>query len=257
MSNSASHLLGKVVIVSGAGSGIGEAAAIAFAHAGAKVVLVGRSLDPLRSTEQRIAEAGGHTLVVTADMSVERDVERLVSTTLDKFGRLDCAFNNAGIQGPQKPIVEMTEKDFDAVIATNLKGVWLAMKHELRVMTKAGAGGAIVNTSSFLSTAASTGSSAYSASKAGVDALIRSVALEVGPLGIRVNNINPGVIDTPMLRAHGDEIRGPLGERAALKRLGTPEDIANAAVWLCTDGASFITGQSILVDGGFTIPGPR
>ena len=118
-------------------------------------------------------------------------------------------------------------------------------------------GGAIVNTSSFLSTAATVGTSGYSASKAGLDAMIRAIALEAGPHGIRVNNINPGVIDTPMLRAHGDAVIPPLAARAALGRVGTPEDIADVAVWLCTEEARFVTGQSLLVDGGFTIPGPR
>lgn len=256
MSDIQRKLEDKVVLVSGAGSGIGEASALAFARAGAKLVLTGRRNEPLEATASRIGEIGD-TLVVPADMSVAADVQHVISATLDRFGRLDCAFNNAGIQGPMLPIVDMPEEDFDAVVATNLKGVWLATKYAVRAMMQAGAGGAIVNTSSFLSSAATAGSAAYSASKAGLDAMIRAVALEVGPSGIRINNINPGVIDTPMLRAHGDAIRGPLADRAALKRLGRPEDIGDVAVWLCSDDARFITGQSILVDGGFTIPGPR
>ena len=256
MSNITSKLEGKVALVSGAGSGIGEASALAFARAGAKVVLTGRRMEPLEATARRIVEIG-EALVVPADMSVSADVERAFGTTLDRFGSLDCVFNNAGIQGPMLPIVDMPEVDFDAVIATNLKGVWLATKHACRIMMRTGAGGAIVNTSSFLSSAATVGSAVYSASKAGLDAMIRAIALEVGPAGIRINNINPGVIDTPMLRAHGDAIRAPLADRAALKRLGTPEEIAGVAVWLCSDDARFVTGQSILVDGGFTIPGPR
>lgn len=151
----------------------------------------------------------------------------------------------------------MEEAAFNELIAINLKGPWLMTRAVLRAMVPAGRGGAIVNTSSFLSLAATVGTSGYSASKAGLDAMIRAVALEAGPYGIRVNNINPGVIDTPMLRAHGDNIIPPLAARAALGRVGTPEDIADVAVWLCTQEARFVTGQSLLVDGGFTIPGPR
>jgi NAD(P)-dependent dehydrogenase (short-subunit alcohol dehydrogenase family) len=151
----------------------------------------------------------------------------------------------------------MEEASFDELIAINLKGPWLMTRAAFRVMIPAKRGGAIVNTSSFLSTAATIGTSAYSASKAGLDAMIRALALEAGPHGIRINNVNPGVIDTPMLRAHGDSIIPPLAARAALGRIGTPEDIADTVVWLCSDEARFITGQSLLVDGGFTIPGPR
>ncbi len=251
------RLSGKVTLVTGAGTGIGEAASQAFAREGAHVVLVGRREAPLHATADRIRAAGGQALVVSADVSRAEAVETAVARTLEHFGRLDHVFNNAGIQGDGGPIVDMAEESFDELVAINLKGPWLMTRAALRVMLKAGAGGAIVNTSSFLSTAATVGSSGYSASKAGLDAMVRAIALEVGPQGIRVNNINPGVIDTPMLRAHGDAIIPPLAARAALGRIGTPADIADVAVWLCTDEARFITGQSILVDGGFTIPGPR
>lgn len=196
-------------------------------------------------------------MVAAGDVSQAEDAGRIIGATMKHFGGLDCLFNNAGIQGKGGPIVDMDEAAFDELIAINLKGPWLMMRAALRVMLAAGRGGAIVNTSSFLSTAATVGTSGYSASKAGLDAMIRAIALEAGPHGIRVNNVNPGVIDTPMLRAHGDEIVPPLAARAALGRVGTPEDIADVAVWLCTEEARFITGQSLLVDGGFTIPGPR
>lgn len=258
MNNSGqSRLEGKVAIVTGAGSGIGEAAARAFAREGAKVVLVGRRAAPLRANADAIAAAGGDVLVAAADVSRADEVEAVVRTTTDRFGRLDCVFNNAGIQGRGGPIVDMEEASFDELIAVNLKGPWLMTRAALRVMIPQGDGGAIVNTSSFLATAATVGTSGYSASKAGLDAMIRAVALEAGTHGIRVNNVSPGVIDTPMLRAHGDAILPPLAARAALGRVGTPEDIADVAVWLCTDAARFVTGQSLLVDGGFTIPGPR
>ena len=251
------RLEGQVVVVTGAGTGIGEAAARAFASNGARVVLVGRREQPLQANAEAVRAEGGEAMVVTGDVSQADDAERIIGATVERFGRLDCLFNNAGIQGRGGPIVDMEEAAFDELIAINLKGPWLMTRAALRVMVAAGRGGAIVNTSSFLSTAATVGTSAYSASKAGLDAMIRAVALEAGPHGIRVNNINPGVIDTPMLRAHGDEIIPPLAARAALGRVGTPEDIADVAVWLCTEEARFITGQSLLVDGGFTIPGPR
>ena len=251
------RLEGQVVVVTGAGTGIGEAAARAFASNGARVVLVGRREQPLQANAEAVRAEGGEAMVVTGDVSQADDAERIIGATVERFGRLDCLFNNAGIQGRGGPIVDMEEAAFDELIAINLKGPWLMTRAALRVMVAAGRGGAIVNTSSFLSTAATVGTSAYSASKAGLDAMIRAVALEAGPHGVRVNNINPGVIDTPMLRAHGDEIIPPLAARAALGRVGTPEDIADVAVWLCTEEARFITGQSLLVDGGFTIPGPR
>ena len=255
--NSGRRLEGQVAIVTGAGTGIGEAAARAFAREGARVALIGRREEPLQANAAAIREAGSEALVIAGDVSLAGDAEQIVATTVEHFGRLDCLFNNAGIQGRGGPIVDMDEAAFDELIAINLKGPWLMTRAALRAMVPAGHGGAIVNTSSFLSTAATVGTSGYSASKAGLDAMIRAIALEAGPHGIRVNNINPGVIDTPMLRAHGDDIIPPLAARAALGRVGTPEDIADVAVWLCTEEARFVTGQSLLVDGGFTIPGPR
>ena len=255
--NNGRRLEGQVAIVTGAGTGIGEAAARAFAREGARVVLIGRREEPLQANAAAIREAGGETLVIAGDVSRADNAERIVATTCERFGRLDCLFNNAGIQGKGGPIVDMDEAAFDELIAINLKGPWLMTRAALRAMLPAGQRGAIVNTSSFLSTAATVGTSGYSASKAGLDAMIRAIALEAGPHGIRINNINPGVIDTPMLRAHGDDIIPPLAARAALGRVGTPEDIADVAVWLCTEEARFVTGQSLLVDGGFTIPGPR
>lgn len=251
------RLTGKVVIITGAGSGIGEAAAKAFAREGARVVLVGRSEKPLEGTAQAIRNVGGEALAVAADVSDAEEVAAVIERTAEAYKQLDILFNNAGVMGSFAPIIDMTEGSFDEVIAINLKGPWLMTRAALRVMIDAKRPGAILNTSSFLSTAATVGTSAYSASKAGLDAMIRAIALEAGPHGIRINNINPGVIDTPMLRAHGEEGIPALAARAALGRVGTPGDIAATAVWLCTDEARFITGQSILVDGGFNIPGPR
>ncbi len=254
------RLEGRTTIITGAGTGIGAAVAQAFAREGSAVVLVGRREDVLEHAAEAIRADGGTVLVVQGDVSQADDAERIVAATIERFGRLDCLVNNAGIQGDGGPIVDMADAAFDEIIAINLRGPWLMTKYALRAMLADGdgsAGRAIVNISSFLSTAATVGTSAYSASKAGLDAMIRAVALEIGSAGIRINNINPGVIDTPMFQKHGDEIRAPLAARAALGRLGTPEDIADVALWLCSEEARFITGQSMLVDGGFTIPGPR
>lgn len=255
--HSTQPLRDKVAIVTGAGSGIGEAAAAAFARAGARLVLVGRREAPLAAVATRIVQAGGEALVVAADVSLPEDADMVMTRAMERYGRIDILYNNAGILGAGGPTVDMDVDSFDEIIAINLKGPWLMTRAALRRMIDAGRPAAIVNTSSFLSTAATAGTSAYSASKAGLDAMIRAIALEVGGHGVRINNINPGVIDTPMLREHGDDIIPPLAARAALGRIGTPDDIADVAVWLCTDEARFITGQSILVDGGFNIPGPR
>lgn len=253
----ARRLEGKVALITGAGSGIGQAAALAFAHHGAAVVLAGRRETELQAVADQITGSGGWALALPTDVSDEAAIRALVQQTVDQFGHLDAAFNNAGITGPFQPITQLTAADFDTVMATNLRGVWLLIKYELEAMQRQGTGGSIVNTSSFLSQAASAGTSVYSASKAGLDAMIRAVALEVGPAGIRINNVNPGAIQTPMMEGTPPEIQTALARHAALGRLGTPEDVGDVASWLCSDEARFITGQSLLVDGGFTIAGLR
>ena len=250
------RLADRVALVTGAGTGIGRAAALAFAREGAAVVLAGRREAELHAVVREIAATDGQAAAIPTDVSDEAAVAALVRGALARFGRLDVAFNNAGMTA-YKPIEHLTAAEFDAVMATNVRGVWLLVKHEVEAMRASGRGGAIVNTSSIAATGGTAGLSAYAASKGALDAMIRAVALEVGPQGIRINNVSPGVIRTPMTAGLPDEALAPIGAHAALKRIGEPDDVGDVAVWLCTPEARFITGQSILVDGGFNIAGAR
>jgi NAD(P)-dependent dehydrogenase (short-subunit alcohol dehydrogenase family) len=249
------RLAEQVVLVTGAGSGIGAAAALGFAAEGAQLVLTGRRERELSAVAERIERAGGKALVRSADVTNAEAVQALVRGIAERFGRLDAAFNNAGTTA-YAPIEALTVDDFDRVMATNVRGVWLLMKHEIEVMRARGSG-VIVNTSSIAATGGTVGLSAYAASKGALDAMIRATALEVGAQGIRINNVSPGVVRTPMTAQLPEQALQHIAAHAALKRIGEPEDIASVAVWLCTDEARYITGQSILVDGGFNIAGAR
>ncbi len=253
------ELQGKVALVTGAGSGMGRAAALACARDGARaVVLAGRRPAELEETAVAVRARGAEALVVPTDVSRDADVRRLVEGAVARFGRLDAAFNNAGVEGAFAPIKELSDAQFDETMAINLKGVWLSCKHEMEAMARLGNGGAIVNTSSWLAHGAFPGSSIYSASKAALDGMVRALAQEGAADGIRVNNVNPGIIDTPMFRRFADdETARPFVDHTPAGRLGTPEDVADAVAWLLSDAARFVTGQSILVDGGYAIPGHR
>ena len=249
-------LSGKVAIVTGAGTGIGRAAALAYAHKGASVVLAGRREAELRATADQITGNGGKAAVIPTDVTDETAIARLVAGAVERFGRVDIAFNNAGIPS-YKPIEQTSLEEFDRVMATNVRGVWLLLKNEIAVMRAAGNGGAIVNTSSVAATGGMAGLSAYAPSKAAIDSMTRVLALETGSDAIRINSVSPGVIKTPIIEFLPEAALSALAAHAALKRLGEPADIADVAVWLSTDEARFITGQSILVDGGFNIAGMR
>ena len=248
----------KVVLVTGATSGIGRDTAIAFAKAGASVALVGRRASEGTAAVETIQSTGGKAIFLQADLATgERVIADVITRTVAAFGRLDVAFNNAGTQGRPGPITEATESDWDVILDLNLKGVWLACKHEFLQFQRQGGGGVIVNTSSFLAQSAVAGSSIYSASKGGLDAMTRDLALEGGPHNIRVNNVNPGAIATEMFRRTLDpesDAAQPLKNAIPLQnRLGTGDDIAGAVLWLCSEASSYVTGQTIVVDGGLTI----
>ncbi|PCE23317.1 oxidoreductase [Paraburkholderia acidicola] len=248
----------RVALVTGGGTGIGRAAALAYAAEGAQVVVAGRRSEEIDETVRLIRTNGGTGCAVPTDVAVAQQVRDMVDMTIERYGRLDVAFNNAGIEGSFAPITELTEEDFDEVIAINLKGAWLSIKYEIAAMLNLGNGGSIVNTSSFLAKGASPGSTAYSASKGGLDALIRAVAIEYGPHNIRINNINPGAIRTPMFeRLGGDEHVDLIESYTPLRRIGEPADAGDVAVWLSTDEARFVTGQTLMVDGGVSIPHVR
>jgi len=243
---------GKVALVTGAGSGIGRASAQKFAQEGAKVIVADIVEEGGNETVRLIREAGGEATFVKTDVSQAKEVEALVSRTVEIYGRLDCAHNNAGIEGNVAPIAEYSEADFDRVISINLKGVWLCMKYEVIQLLKQGGGGAIVNTSSAAGLVGSPGLTAYIASKHGVAGLTKAVALEYATAGIRVNAVCPGVIDTPMIErlASDPQFMAQLLAMEPVNRLGTPQEVANVVAWLCSDEASFMTGVPMPVDGG-------
>jgi NAD(P)-dependent dehydrogenase (short-subunit alcohol dehydrogenase family) len=245
---------GKVVIVTGGTSGIGRAAALAYAREGASVVVAGRRAAEGEETVRLVRAQGGEGTFVTTDVSKAAQVKNLVEQTMHKFGRLDFAFNNAGIEQEPTPFLEQEEETYDRVMNINVKGVWLSMKYEVPAMLKT-RGGSIVNTSSSLGVVAMPGIEIYAASKHAVIGLTKSAAVEFGKQGIRINAVLPAAIETDMLqRFVGDnaEMRAQMAAKHPIGRVGKAEEIAEAAIWLSSSKASFVTGHSLLVDGGFT-----
>jgi len=246
---------GKVALVTGGGSGIGRATALAFAREGAQVVIGNRNVERGEETVAMIRGAGGTASFQRTDVVVASEVEALIDRAVETCGRLDVAFNNAGIEGDVKPtLIDHTEANFDAVMGVNVKGVWLSMKYEIPQMLKTG-GGAIVNCSSVAGVIGFPGIGIYSASKHAVIGLTKAAALEFSAQGIRVNAVNPAVIDTEMVDRLADGMnvkKDDLTTFHPIGRLGRVEEVAEAVLWLCSDKASFVTGHSMMVAGGFT-----
>lgn len=245
-------LEGKVALVTGGGSGIGRATALAFAREGAKVVVAGRTVESGIETVQMVKESGGEAIFIKTDVSMAAEVEALINGIVETYGRLDCAFNNSGIGAAGGRVARETEETWDRTINTNLKGVWLCMKYEIPQMLKQG-GGAIVNCSSTLGVCGGYRVAVYSASKHGVVGLTKSAAMDYAKENIRINAVCPAWIRTamvePILRDRPDRGEGKIPE-VPLGRLGLPEEVAEAVVWLSTDAASFITGDIMIIGGG-------
>ena len=249
-------LEGKAALVTGGASGIGRATAVAMAREGARVAVADRTQESAAATVALINAAGGQAVAIGGDVTQEADVTAMVARTVAAFGKIDCAFNNAGISGRAVGPVgqkthEMSRESFDGMMAVNLTGVFLCMKHEIAQMLKQGTGGSIVNTSSIAGLVGLPTATHYVAAKHGVVGLTKTAAMEYARDKIRVNCVNPGYIKTPMtdetMKTRYDELM----TKVPMNRLGIPEEIAEAVVWICSDKASFVTGASHIVDGGY------
>lgn len=247
-------IAGKVALVTGAGQGIGASTAKLFAREGAKVVVSDVLDDKGAEVVAAIKADGGDATYVHADVSSEEQVKALIDTTVQTYGRLDFGINNAGIGGLSAPTGDYTLADWNKVIGINLTGVFLCMRYEIPEILKTG-GGAIVNVSSILGWVGFANAPAYVAAKHGVIGLTKNAALEYGPQNLRVTAVSPAFIQTPLLESAGitpgSDMYNGLAQMHALKRLGAPEEVAELIVWLCSDGASFMTGSAVLVDGGY------
>jgi NAD(P)-dependent dehydrogenase (short-subunit alcohol dehydrogenase family) len=252
--NNRQDLEGKVALVTGGGTGIGRATARAFAHHGAEVVIAGPDDGNGAAAVDEIEAAGGKALFVAADVTKASDAEAMVAAAVDRFGGLDVAFNNAGMEASTSALADVTEEEWDKVTAVNVKGVFLSIKYEVPAMQARG-GGAIVNASSVLGLVGSSNGALYAATKHAVSGITRCAALDYAPSNIRVNATAPGMIDTPMIDRTAVNMGVPkeaFGEAHPLGRVGRPEEIAEAVVWLCSDRSSFVTGTVLSLDGGWT-----
>jgi NAD(P)-dependent dehydrogenase (short-subunit alcohol dehydrogenase family) len=244
---------GKSVLVFGGATGIGRATSLAFAAAGAAVTVAGLGAEHGRGVEVEIIERGGIAHFIECDVCQEAQVDRAVSAAIDRHGRLDYAINNAGIESRYAPLQDATSDEFDRIIATNLKGVWLGMKYEIPHMLTAG-GGVIVNTTSTAGVSGMANIAIYTASKHGIVGLTRAAALELGTSGIRVNAIAPGPVDTGLLSrmVAGHVPIDAIAESNPMGRISQPEEMAQVMLWLCSDGASYVNGHILVADGGMT-----
>jgi NAD(P)-dependent dehydrogenase (short-subunit alcohol dehydrogenase family) len=244
------RMKGKVALITGATSGIGHEAAVLFAEHGIKVVIAGRNENAGEALVDEISKKGGEALFIQTDVTDTKSVQKLIEMTQKHFGGFDYALNNAGIEGVLAPLAQLREEEWDAVMNTNLKGLWLCMKYEILALMQRG-GGAIVNVSSNLTRLSEPTTSVYTASKAGVEVLSRIAAVEYGKYKIRVNTINPGAVDTPMIRRiYSEDVLTQLRQTNPLGKIAEPHDVAQAALWLFSPLASHVNGTAFAIDGG-------
>ncbi len=250
-----SNLANKVAIVTGGTSGIGRASAIALAAAGAKVVVAGRRAQEGAEVERTIRDAGGEVLFVPTDVTDAAQQSNLIAQTVDRFGRLDIAFNNAGVEGQLGPFAEQGEENFDLIFDVNVKGLWRSMQYQIKQFLSQGDGGSIINTASVAGLVGFPGGSIYTASKHAVLGLTKTAALEFASSGIRVNAVSPGAIETEMydrFTGGNSDVQAQVVAMHPLGRAGKAAEVADAVVFLAGENSSFVTGQSITVDGGYT-----